>query len=396
MVVGAGVIGLAVARALALAGIEVLVLEQAYTIGFETSSRNSEVIHGGLYYPVGSLKARSCVEGRASALQLLPRARRPTCPAGQADRRHQRGRDSWSRKDRLDGPRQRGQRFGMAGCEMQARQLEPALNCVAALLSPSTGIIDSHALMLAYQGDAEAAGAIVVLRTPVLSGHVRHDGFELAIGGDEPTGIRCRSLVNAAGLHAPALARMIEGIPPETIPPVYFCRGVYFTLSGPAPFHRLIYPVPVAGGLGVHITLDLAGHARFGPDVEWISSIDYTVEPARGGVFLCRNPHLLARFAGWRVAAGLCRHPAEDQRAGRAGGRLRRTGPRYPRSYRVGKPIRHRIAGANGVIAAGQRGGAREFRFAKSNPKKRPCRQRRQSTRGQVRTSGTLSRKTST
>jgi L-2-hydroxyglutarate oxidase LhgO len=156
---------------------------------------------------------------------------------------------------------------------------------VAALLSPSTGIIDSHALMLAYQGEAEAAGAIIVLRTQVLSGCVRPDGFELAIGGDEPTRIRCRSLVNAAGLHASALARMIEGIPPERIPPAYFCRGVYFTLRGPAPFCRLIYPVPVAGGLGVHITLDLAGQARFGPDVEWISSVDYTVEPARGEVF---------------------------------------------------------------------------------------------------------------
>jgi L-2-hydroxyglutarate oxidase LhgO len=284
VVVGAGVIGLAVARALALAGIEVLVLEQAYTIGFETSSRNSEVIHGGLYYPVGGLKARSCVEGRHRLYSYcrehgVPYARlgKLIVASSEAEIAGLEKIASTARGNGVDDLQWLDPK--------QARQLEPALNCVAALLSPSTGIIDSHALMLAYQGEAEAAGAIVVLRTPVLSGRVRHDGFELAIGGDEPTRIHCRSLVNAAGLHAPALARMIEGIPPQTIPPAYFCRGVYFTLSGPAPFHRLIYPVPVAGGLGVHITLDLAGQARFGPDVEWVPSVDYAVDPARGEVF---------------------------------------------------------------------------------------------------------------
>jgi L-2-hydroxyglutarate oxidase LhgO len=163
--------------------------------------------------------------------------------------------------------------------------MEPELKCVAALLSPSTGIIDSHALMLAYQGDVEAAGAFVAFRTPVLGGHVRGDGFELSVGGDEPTTIRCRYLINAAGLYAPALARSIEGIPRETIPSAYFCRGVYFTLSGKTPFRRLIYPVPVPGGLGVHITLDLAGQARFGPDVEWIETVDYAVDPWRGDKF---------------------------------------------------------------------------------------------------------------
>lgn len=282
--VGAGVIGLAVARALALAGIEVLVLEQAYTIGFETSSRNSEVIHGGLYYPVGSLKARSCVEGRHLLYSYcrehgIPHARlgKLIVATSEAEIAGLERIAATARGNGVDDLEWLDPR--------QARVLEPALNCVAAVLSPSTGIIDSHALMLAYQGEAETAGATVVLRTPVLSGSVRPGGFELAVGGDEPTEIRCRSLVNAAGLHAPALARVIEGIPPETIPPAYFCRGVYFTLSGPAPVHRLIYPVPVAGGLGVHITLDLAGQARFGPDVEWISSVDYAVEPARGEVF---------------------------------------------------------------------------------------------------------------
>jgi L-2-hydroxyglutarate oxidase LhgO len=195
------------------------------------------------------------------------------------------------------------------------------LNCVAALLSPSTGIIDSHSLMLAYQGEAEAAGALVVLRTPVLSGEVNDRGFVLAIGGDEPTAIGCRFLVNAAGLYAPAVAQSIQGIPNETVPPAYFCRGVYFTLAGRAPFRRLVYPVPVAGGLGVHITLDLAGLARFGPDIEWISAVDYTVDPARGEVFYnavrtywpgLRDDSLQPGYAGIRPKISGPGDPAAD------------------------------------------------------------------------------------
>src|SRR5438105_11443295 len=282
VVVGAGVIGLAVARALAQAGIEVLVLEQAYTIGFETSSRNSEVIHGGLYYPVGSLKARSCVEGRHRLYSYCREHGVPHARLGKLIVA-----TSGAEMGGLEKIASTARGNGVDDLEWldptQARRLEPALNCVAALLSPSTGIIDSHALMLAYQGEAEAAGAIVVLRTPVLSGRVCDDSFELAIGGDEPTGIRCRLLVNAAGLHAPALARVIEGITPNTIPPAYFCRGVYFTLSGPAPFRRLIYPVPVAGGLGVHITLDLAGQARVGPQGGWASAMGSPGRPPRRG-----------------------------------------------------------------------------------------------------------------
>ncbi len=284
VVVGAGVVGLAVARALALAGHGVLVLERAYTIDFETSSRNSEVVHGGLYYPVGSLKARSCVAGRQRLHAYCREHGIPHARIGKLIVATSEAEISGLEKITATA---RGN--GVDDLEWldraQARRLEPALRCVAAVLSPSTGIIDGHALMLAYQGEAEAAGAMVVLRTPVLSGEVRNDGFELAIGGDEPTAIRCRLLVNAAGLYAPAVAHGIDGIPPETIPPAYFCRGVYFTLSGRAPFGRLVYPVPVAGGLGVHITLDLAGQARFGPDVEWIPSVDYAVDPARGEVF---------------------------------------------------------------------------------------------------------------
>jgi len=203
----------------------------------------------------------------------------------------------------------------------EAQRLEPELHCIAALLSPSTGIIDSHALMLAYQGDAEAAGAFVAFRSPVMSGRVRGGGFELEVGGDEPTTIGCRILVNAAGLTAPALARTVDGIPPESIPPAYFCRGVYFTLSGRSPFRRLIYPVPVPGGLGVHITLDLAGQARFGPDVEWIEGIDYAVDPRRGDAFYAavrrywpglRDGALQPGYAGIRPKISGPNAPAAD------------------------------------------------------------------------------------
>ena len=284
VVIGAGVVGLATARALALVGQRVLVLERAYTIGFETSSRNSEVIHGGLYYPAGSLKARCCVAGRE---RLYPYCRENGIPHSQIGKLI-----VAAEEDEIAGLERIAEAAwtnGVADLEWltatQAQRLEPELHCVAALLSPSTGIIDSHALMLAFQGEAETAGAMVVLRTPVLSGRVRDDGFDLEIGGDEPTSIRCRSLVNAGGLYAPAIARAIDGVPRETIPPAYFCRGVYFSLAGRAPFRRLVYPVPPPGGLGVHITVDLAGQARFGPDVEWISAVDYTVDPTRGDAF---------------------------------------------------------------------------------------------------------------
>ncbi len=284
VVVGAGVLGLAVARALALAGHEVVVLDRAPTIGFETSSRNSEVIHGGLYYPPGSLKARSCVEGRRRLYAYcgergVPHARLgPLIVA--------------TEETEIAGVEKIAATARANGVEdlewldrAEARRLEPELECVAALFSPSTGIIDSHALMLAFEGEAEAAGAIVVLRTPVLGGRVGNRGFEIEVGGEQPIRLICRMLVNSAGLWAPAFARAIEGVPPATIPPAYFCRGVYFTLQGRSPFRHLVYPVPMPGGLGVHITLDLAGQARFGPDVEWIDKVDYAVDPRRGDKF---------------------------------------------------------------------------------------------------------------
>lgn len=284
VVIGAGVVGLAVARALALAGREVIVLEKERWVGAETSSRNSEVIHAGLYYPKGSLKARFCVEGRAMLYDYC-------AERGVAHRRI--GKlviacneaeipileDIW-RKAEANGV---GDLEWVGGNE--ARALEPDVICARAFYSPSTGIIDSHGLMLAYQADVEAAGGMVVMRAPVLAGKVEGDGFSLAVGGAEPTTLRCRMLVNSGGIHAPRLARRIAGIPPATIPRDYFCRGVYFTLSGRAPFRHLVYPVPEPGGLGIHVTLDLAGQARFGPDVEWIDGVDYAVDPRRGERF---------------------------------------------------------------------------------------------------------------
>jgi L-2-hydroxyglutarate oxidase LhgO len=320
VVVGAGVVGLATARALALAGHEVIVLDRAYTIGFETSSRNSEVIHGGLYYPPGSLKARSCVEGRR---RLYAYCRKHGVPHSRIGKLI-----VATSKAEIGGLEKIATTARDNGVEdlewltpSQAQHLEPALRCVTALLSPSTGIIDSHALMLTYQGEAEAAGAAVILRTPVISGAVRDPGFELAIGGNEPTTIRCRWLVNAAGLYAPALAHAIAEVPPATIPPAYFCRGVYFTLTGRAPFSHLIYPVPIVGGLGVHLTLDLAGLARFGPDVEWISAVDYAVDPARSAVFYeavrtywpgLRDGALQPGYAGIRPKISGPDEPASD------------------------------------------------------------------------------------
>ena len=320
VVVGAGVIGLAAARALALAGHEVIVLERAYTIGFETSSRNSEVIHGGLYYPKGSLKATSCVAGRERLYAYCAEHGVPYARLGKlivaTEEAELPGVEKIEAAARANG---------VSNLEWlsaaEAQRLEPDLHCIAALLSPATGIIDSHALMLAYQGEAEAAGAVVAFRSPVLAGRVRAEGFELEVGGDEPTTLRCHILVNAAGLHAPALARAIDGVPPASIPPAYFCRGVYFTLSGRSPFRRLIYPVPVPGGLGVHITLDLGGQARFGPDVEWIEGVDYAVDPRRGDAFYAavrrywpglRDGALQPGYAGIRPKISGPKEPAAD------------------------------------------------------------------------------------
>lgn len=323
VVVGAGVVGLATARALSEAGCEVLVLESEGAIGTGTSSRNSEVIHAGIYYPTGSLKARLCVAGR----RLLYRY---CIDRGVEHRRT--GKlivaTSEDQRDRLAAILQQALVNGVEGMTLldgsEARSLEPALNCIAALHSPETGIIDSHGLMLALQGDAEAGRATVAFHAPVEGGHVGADGIELHVGGEAPLSLRTRILVNAAGLHAWEVASRLEGLPAATVPQRWLAKGNYFALSGTrAPFQRLIYPVPEDGGLGVHLTLDLAGQARFGPDVEWLAAAkhDYAVHADRAEGFYasirCYWPDLpdgalVPAYSGIRPKLSGPGAPAED------------------------------------------------------------------------------------
>jgi len=284
IVIGAGVVGLAVARALALAGREVIVLEAAEGIGTETSSRNSEVIHAGIYYPAGSLMARSCVAGRRALYAYCRERGVPFSNCGKLIVA-----TSAEEDGRLAGIKARAEANGVEGMRLltqaEAVALEPNLRCTSALLSPVTGVVDSHAFMLALQGDAENAGAACVFFSPVTGARADRDGIDVDVGGADPTTLRCRLLINSAGLHAPDLARRVVGMPPERVPTAYYAKGNYFTLTGRSPFSRLIYPVPVPGGLGVHLTIDLGGQARFGPDVEWVDRIEYTVDPARAEKF---------------------------------------------------------------------------------------------------------------
>ena len=284
VVVGAGVIGLAVARRLAQAGREVVVLEAAEGIGTVTSSRNSEVIHAGIYYKAGSLMARTCVAGKKMLYRYCADHGVPHKNCGKLIVA-----TTPKEAEKLQSIRAHAEANGVLDMQMlsgeAARALEPALNCDAALLSPSTGIIDSHAFMLALRGDAEAAGAALAFHTPLLHARAVAGKIELDAGGDAPMTLECRLLVNSAGLNAPAVARGIDGMPLASIPRAYLAKGNYFSCSRKAPFSHLIYPVPEPGGLGVHLTLDMAGQARFGPDVEWVDNIDYAVDPARAARF---------------------------------------------------------------------------------------------------------------
>jgi L-2-hydroxyglutarate oxidase LhgO len=284
VVIGAGVVGLAIGRALALAGREVLVLERERHFGTGTSSRNSEVIHAGLYYPTGSLKARLCVEGRRQLYAYC------------ADRgvEHKRlGKlivaTRGEQIEALKSIHRRALANGVENCTLisaaESQRMEPQLACVAALHSRETGIVDSHGLMLALLGDLEAAGGTLACAAPFERAQPSGSGWVVHTGGDAPFELAADWLVNAAGLHAQDVAAHIEPLDAAHIPRRFLARGCYFQLSGRAPFSRLIYPVPVPGGLGVHLTLDLGGQARFGPDVEWIEAIDYTVDPRRADAF---------------------------------------------------------------------------------------------------------------
>lgn len=282
LVVGAGVIGLAVARELALAGREVVMVDAADAIGTQTSSRNSEVIHAGIYYPAGSLKARLCVAGRkrlyAYCVQRGVGHRRVgklivAATAVQADQ--------------LSSIAAQAAANGVDDLRRVSRDeltdLEPDLVAVDALMSPSTGIIDSHGLMTALHRDATDAGVTTVLRTHVTAGHLRAGTVVLDLDGDR---VQCATVINCAGIGAWDVAAAIDGYPIDRLPKRFLAKGNYYSLTaGRAPFSRLIYPVPDGGGLGVHLTLDLAGAARFGPDVEWVENTDYAVDPGRADTF---------------------------------------------------------------------------------------------------------------
>lgn len=319
VVVGAGVVGLAVARALALQGREVLVLEAADAIGTGISSRNSEVIHAGLYYPTGSLKARLCVRGKEMLYAYCTERGVPHRRCGKLLVA-----TSAAQLVSVESIQARAQANGVLDLQWlrrdEAQALEPALACVGALHSPSTGIVDSHAFMLALQGDLEHAGGLVALNSPLARAQCAEGAIYLEASDD--TRLQAHTVVNAAGLHAPALAARFAGLDPTHVPAAHFAKGSYFTLTGKAPFSRLIYPVPEAAGLGVHLTLDLGGQAKFGPDVQWVASADdLLVDPARGEAFYAevrkywpglRDGALAPGYAGIRPKIHDASQPAAD------------------------------------------------------------------------------------
>ena len=284
LVIGAGVVGLAIARALALRGHGVIVAEATGGIGNGVSSRNSEVIHAGMYYPSGSLRARHCVAGRRMLYAFceshgVPHARCGKLIVATND----------LEQAKIEGIYEQGIANGVEGLSFltgaEARALEPNLSCTGAILSPETGIIDSHALMLALQGDLESAGGMIAFHAAVEQ--IGRDGtqWNVRVGGAEPTMLAVDAVVNAAGLGAQALARATEGYDPARVPPLVLAKGNYFGCLGRPAFSRLIYPAPVDGGLGTHVTLDLAGRMRFGPDVEWVEGEGYEVDPRRAESF---------------------------------------------------------------------------------------------------------------
>lgn len=284
VVIGAGVVGLATARALAMAGREVIILESANMIGSGTSSRNSEVIHAGIYYDKDSLKARFCVTGKHMLYEYcaehgVPHKRCGKLIVATTD----------AQVESLQGIKEKAAANGvpdltfLTGAEAMA--LEPELYCKAALRSPSTGIIDTHGLMLELQGDAELHGAMVAFLSPITGGAVGEDGITLDVGGDNPMRLLCNTVVNSAGIFAPKIASMLEGFPAIHVPQTYFAKGNYYALTGKSPFSQLVYPAPSKEFLGVHITIDMGGQARFGPDVEHVDSLNYEVDPARSEGF---------------------------------------------------------------------------------------------------------------
>jgi len=320
VVIGAGVVGLAVARAMQLRGMETVVLESERIIGTGTSSRNSEVIHAGIYYARDSLKARFCVEGK----KLLYRY---CAEHGVAHRNSGKfivatAPDQVATLEKIvSAARANGVDDLRFMPLAEVREREPRLHCVAALESPSTGIVDSHGLMLALQGDLESAGGVVAFGAPVLAARCGAGGIAIEVGGDGPMVLEASVVINSAGLNAPVIARQFTGLPAQKVPPNHFSKGNYYSLMGRSPFSRLIYPVPVPGGLGVHVTLDLAGQTRFGPDVEAIDQISYDVDPSRADAFYAEirkywpglpDGTLQPAYSGIRPKLGTPQNPMGD------------------------------------------------------------------------------------
>lgn len=290
LVIGAGVVGLACAAELAGRGREVLVVEATSAIGSGVSSRNSEVIHAGIYYPTGSLRHRLCLAGRRKLYAYVATRGVAHSKCGKLIVA-----TSPQEESQIAALHERALENGVEGVlalnDKQAKELEPNLECVSALLSQETGIVDAHGLMLALEGDLEANGGAVAFNAPALGGKaLAGGGFEIRIGGPTPALVKCLIVINAAGLHAQSVASSIEGVESQTIPALVLAKGSYFGVGGQGAFKRLIYPAPVEGGLGVHLTLDLAGRMRFGPDVEWLASndpaaVDYRVDASRAQAF---------------------------------------------------------------------------------------------------------------
>ena len=285
VVVGAGAVGLACGYGLSRRGLVVAVLEAGPIIGEGVSARNSEVIHGGLYYKTGSLKARLCVTGRRALYQFLDSHKVSYDRCGKLVVAN--GAEEVGRLDAILAQAQTNDVEGMARLSRsQALALEPDLACDAALISPQSGVFDSHGYMLALQGEIEQAGGAVVTSTPFERAvPMAAGGFQVHAGGGDPTVLTCRQLVTAPGLSAQTVAARIEGYPTDLIPKGHYGKGVYFRLTGKAPFARLIYPPPIPGALGTHYRRDLGGQAIFGPDLAYVDSLDYSVDPARAEDF---------------------------------------------------------------------------------------------------------------
>lgn len=321
VVIGAGVVGLAIGRAVAARGLEVIVLEAAQGIGTGISSRNSEVIHAGIYYPKASLKARLCVEGRERLYAYCQERNIPARRVGKFIVATSEAQDG-----ELDAIQNRARDNGVKRIERwtaaQVAAVEPGVRCRSALFSPDTGIVDTHALMLALRGDLEASGGWVAVESPVVGLSPSRDGFEVCAGGREPVTITAKRVINAAGLNAAGIAALLGASVAARLPKTFLAKGNYFSLSGlKAPFRHLIYPVPVPGGLGTHATIDLQGAVRFGPDVEWVDGLDYAVDPARAASFYeairaywpaLPDGALRPDYAGIRPKIGGPGEPAKD------------------------------------------------------------------------------------